>query len=182
MNHNALARCFADGVAFEVPAAMVSRFVKDILLDAERSYPVVGVTASRNYGRCLIDLVSLARQVSGQALVVILPDDRATWELARELSPALAAFNGYVRVWRPGLCVDSRDQDHPRFEVVRDSDGRATISLILLAVRHPARLRAPKPPRPAGPEQSVPAHPGVGVPYDPSAPGATDLGWWSFNW
>jgi hypothetical protein len=83
-------------------AASVPAFIEDVLLDPERTRPVVFVSDDPRKMGPNIEPDGLARQLAGLAHVYTSLYGRPGWELERRLGP-FGCRDGAVRVWWPGL-------------------------------------------------------------------------------
>jgi hypothetical protein len=180
MNLPEALRGLSRGCAFEVADHEAVSFVRNVLLDPERSVPVVGVTTHPIYGRCLVDFERLARDLRGVALVVVVPTGPATFTLADELSDDLAAYGGFVRIWMPGLHPASSGHHHPLFPLVSDRAGAQALRTIVLAARHALRLVARRRQSTSDSDSRmlVGAPARVAVPWNTDAGDSGSLGWW----
>jgi hypothetical protein len=84
------------------------------LLDPNRDWPIVGVTARSSAESPDVDAAALARKLPG-ATVVVLRTGAATWALTDALPDGLDVYGGACRIWRPGLSKESNRRDHPLF-------------------------------------------------------------------
>ncbi len=85
-------------------AAAVPAFIEDVLLDPDRTRPVVFVSDDPRLMKPHIDPDCLARQLAGLAHVYTSLYGRPGWELSRALGP-LGCRDGGIRIWWPGLSL-----------------------------------------------------------------------------
>lgn len=124
----------------------VAALVDGFLLSPERGSPVVGVSTSPAFERCLVDPVQLANALRWRALVTFFEHGSVSGSLAK-LLPKLPVFGGYVRLWMPLLSRDANGADHPLFPI-RDVTHAACVQRqIVIAVTHRPRSRHTPPPR-----------------------------------
>jgi hypothetical protein len=99
----------------------------DLLLDPTRRLPVVVLTPMGETGTGLVDAGNLAFRLIGLAHVVQVRERQATFGLTDRLGQLLSVFGGALRLYWPGLQLDSSPWDHPlwlvpRIEAVENSD------------------------------------------------------------
>ena len=95
----------------QIQAQDVKDFVHEDLLDTSRSLPIVVVSHDRFTDCPALDSDRLQTTLLGFAQVAVL-DKWATFQLTDELSKALSCFNGCIRIYWPGLKLDSNPLDH----------------------------------------------------------------------
>ena len=180
MNITEALRGLSRGCAFKIADHEAVSFVRKLLLDPERAFPVVGVTTHPIYGRCLVDFERLARELQGVALVAVVPTGPATFTVAAELSDDLAAFGGFVRIWMPGLDSASSGHEHPLFPLVSERAGVQALRTIALAARHALRTVTRR--RHGTSSRDSRKHAGtptrVAVAWNTEASDSGSLGWW----
>ena len=95
----------------------VPALVEELLLNPERSLPVVAVSSTGPDAppNSQVDVDALARKLTGLGVVVLLSDKYASWSLTDALSKALSCYLGAVRVYWPGLRRDSDPLGQPLY-------------------------------------------------------------------
>lgn len=126
-----LVAALRDGCPYEVGSRHDLRHVIQALLHPDRQFPIVGVTTTKRERRCWIDVDQLARRTADSALVVVFPTGWATHALDKALSPSLGVFDGFVRIWWPGLRVGTRPDLHRRFRLRGKADGERVLEVIV---------------------------------------------------
>jgi len=91
----------------------------DLLLDPGRRLPVVVLTPMGETGQGLVDPGNLAYRLIGLAHVIQIRERLATFALTDRLGQLLSVFGGALRVYWPGLELDSSPWDHPLWLVPR---------------------------------------------------------------
>jgi len=92
-------------------------FVRHILLDANRSLPILLVSPEKDSGRALVDSKMLAQRLETQVLVAEIETD-ATWEFAEAFEAGSfkreigQCFDGAVRLYYPGLYPGQDPREH----------------------------------------------------------------------
>jgi len=98
-----------------LPVAEVSAFCKSVLLAPNRSLPVVMVSHDTYSDRPVVDADEIHASLLGLAQVVLLQDKWASFVLTDILGKQLSCYNGAVRLYWPGLTLQSTPLDHPLF-------------------------------------------------------------------
>lgn len=101
------------GRATKLDTGQVRAFVEEVLLRADRTIPVVGVTVRRGDTDPMVDADALAEDLGDAARVVVLATGDPTWELTDALADELDVYGGATRIWWPGLTRESDPQEHP---------------------------------------------------------------------
>lgn len=112
-------RCFVTGIPVQVMARAiddddVDDLVSD-LLRATRHTPVIVVSVDGHTERPIANPDEIQRSVLGFASVVSLKDKWSGFRLTDSLGKALSCYNGAVRLYWPGLTLNSDPFDHPLF-------------------------------------------------------------------
>ena len=108
----------ADGIALRDAPTIIDLADVDeleaLLYDPARRLPVLVATRDE-YGRSLVDPISISRRLSGTVHIVdLLPE--AAWELTRSLGRRMSVFGGALRVYMPGLSEEDEEPfRHPLF-------------------------------------------------------------------
>ena len=87
-------------------ASAVPAFIDGLLLDRDRTRPVVFVADDPRRAGTNVDPVRLARELAGLAHVYTSLYGRPSWELGKRLGH-LGCGHGAVRIWWPGLTLDA---------------------------------------------------------------------------
>lgn len=90
-------------------------FVNDVLFSSARVLPVVGVTTRPRSEHPWIAAEELERALGGRATVVLIETGELTWHLSDLLPDRLDVFGGALRIWWPGLSLNSDPYEHPLF-------------------------------------------------------------------
>jgi predicted RNA-binding protein with RPS1 domain len=146
----------SQGSARPLAAGDIAGFVRDVLLDPARDYPVVATTTQPRGGQSLIDPDLLARELRGLADVIALETGDATWALSELLPPRLDVYGGAARIWWPGLTMASDPYDHRLYFVHSAAEAERVLRQIIGAVKHAGVEPAP-PPQPGSPPPAMPA-------------------------
>ena len=128
------------GAPRHVSAAGAAQFVRELLLNPDRTLPVVAVSPDR--GGLAWDADDLQGRLAARAIVAVLADD-ATRAISDELGTRLACYGGAVRVYQPGLANTDNPWRH-RFwlaHAVRGA-GRAFLDELLAQLGPAAAGRA----------------------------------------
>lgn len=104
------------------------------ILRATRDRPIVAVTTQQKSGRALVNAEQLARQLGERADVFLIPTGDVTWRLTELLPPMLDAYGGAVRVWWPGVSLESDPHDHPLLFVWSQADADRVMERVVAAV------------------------------------------------
>lgn len=120
----------------------IPQFVRDVLLDPNRTRPIVAVTSHARTDRAWIDPVVLQQQLAGLAEVVFLVTGDATWALSEAMPPLLDVYGGAVRIWWPGLAADADPYQHRLFLIDSTAQADRVIAQVVAAVRQRAQLPA----------------------------------------
>lgn len=115
-------------------APEVAAWVRDELLNPARERPIVAVTTRPHDGDTWIDPDKLDEAIGNLADVVLLETGDATWDLTEAMPPRLDAYGGAVRVWWPGLTVDSNPYDHKLHFVRSAAEARTKFGGIVAAI------------------------------------------------
>ncbi len=111
-----------------------------LLLDTERSLPVVAI--STHFGLALHREMEtrMARDLIGLATVAVV-DDEAAWTLTQRLGKTLSCYNGAVRLYWPGLAADSPPTYHPLWTAERLLSGAGSVDAAEKYIREMLRKR-----------------------------------------
>ncbi len=114
--------------------------VTSLLLDTERSLPVVAI--STHVGLALHREMDarMARDLLGLATVAVI-DDEAAWALTQRLGKTLSCYNGAVRLYWPGLAASSPPTHHPLWTAERLLSGAGTVDAAEKYIREMLRKR-----------------------------------------
>jgi len=116
-------------------AQEVEAWVREVLLSPRREKPVVAVTTRPRTGATWLEPKELAEALGDLADVVCLETGDPTWELAEALPPRLDVYGGAVRVWWPGLRLDSDPYEHRLFIIHSVSQARAVQEQLVTSIR-----------------------------------------------
>jgi len=122
--------------------AEIDDWVRSELLDPERRRPIVALTTSTSTGRYWIDPNSLEERLGEWADVVALETGDATWELADALAGRLDVYGGAMRVWWPGLTLESDPYDHKLYLLRSEEEAQRGAAAVESELRRRARPRA----------------------------------------
>jgi hypothetical protein len=114
-----------------VRADDVPAFVRDELLAASRTLPIVVVT-STDRGEFVVDATVLAERFDGRIDVVRIENGPDTWALAQALPSKLEVYGGAVRVYWPQMTVVDEPDAHPLLLMTVDG-GAATLTKRVVA-------------------------------------------------
>ena len=111
-----------------------------LLLDPERSLPVVAI--STHFGLALHREMEtrMARDLVGLATVAVL-DDEAAWTLTQRLGKTLSCYNGAVRLYWPGFAPGSPPIRHPLWTAERLLSGAGSVDAAEKYIREMLRKR-----------------------------------------
>jgi hypothetical protein len=101
--------------ATKCEAADIEQFVEIELLSGDRVLPIVLVSPDIWTNQPVVDSESLQRSLLGFAKVVTLEDKWAAFALTDCVGKQLSCFNGAVRLYWPGLQIESKPFDHPLY-------------------------------------------------------------------
>jgi regulator of replication initiation timing len=98
-----------------VSAPDVVALVENALFSSDRLLPVVIISPNAWTDRLEFDPVDLQRSLLGFAQVVALRDRWAAFKLTDCIGKVLSCYNGAIRLYWPGLRLDSNPFDHPLY-------------------------------------------------------------------
>lgn len=116
--------------ATRLDAAGAEAFVEDLLLDPNRTRPVVFISDDPVSMKPLVDPQELAGQLAGMAHVYYSSHGYPGKRIADSLGSALSARNGAMRIWWPKLTRDSDPYEHRMYSGRALCDWRGSISPI----------------------------------------------------
>lgn len=96
-------------------AADIEQFVGTELLSSHRVLPIVLVSPDIWTNQPIVDSEMLQRSLLGFAKITILEDKWAAFALTDCVGKQLSCFNGAVRLYWPGLQIESKPSDHPLY-------------------------------------------------------------------
>ncbi len=126
----------------------VEAFVHEVLLDPQRTVPVVAISTVPKTDHVWIQPQPLHDELGDSALVVIIETGDATWRLSGLLPDRLDVFGGAVRVWWPGLHADSNPYDHPLNLIFDERKADNTRRQIVRSILEPGAISRTSSPAP----------------------------------
>jgi hypothetical protein len=114
--------------------------LSSLLLHKERTLPVV--TISTHFGLTIHREIAgrMARDLVGLATVAVMDDD-AAWTVTQKLGKHLSCFNGAIRLYWPGLTLESQPLRHPLWTAARLMTGPGTVDAAEKFIRDTLRKR-----------------------------------------
>lgn len=109
----------ADGrILREAPEVMDDTKIRplaDLLLDHNRTLPVVVITPRNDSPKTLVEPKRVSTYLAGLAHVIQLADARTSRALSQILGQPLSIYDGGVRIYWPGMTAGDDPKNHPRY-------------------------------------------------------------------
>jgi hypothetical protein len=88
-------------------------WLANAVMDPHRTTPIVCLTSRPSEFSPALDPDLIGASVTGEFILVFVPDGPRARQLAALLPDGLHVYGGSARIWWPAITADSRARDHP---------------------------------------------------------------------